>query len=131
LWSSKSHATVSSVRTQIKILLVEDDALIAMEMEERLTELGYVVLGPAATVAAAEAAVAAERPDAALLDANLAGCSSVGLGEALKRQGVRVAFCTGYDEIRDLPAHMADAPILTKPVSDQILVATLRELMAP
>ena len=69
--------------TGLKILIVEDDTLIAMELEERLGELGYIVLGPVGTLAAAEKLIAVSRPDAALLDANLDGVSSVPLGVKL------------------------------------------------
>jgi DNA-binding response OmpR family regulator len=113
-----------------KILVVEDDALIAMEMAERLAELGYAVFEPAASVEAAEKMIGAERPDAALLDANLAGVSSVPLGAKLAAMGVPVAFCTGYDAIKNLPPELARAPILTKPISDDALVAVLKAMLA-
>ncbi|MCR6643326.1 MAG: response regulator [Terricaulis sp.] len=109
---------------------MEDDALIAMELGERLDEMGYAVIGPAMTLADAEAAAAAEeRPDAALLDANLAGQSSVSVGVALVARGVPVAFCTGYDEIKNLPSELQSAPLLTKPVSDERLMAALRNML--
>lgn len=114
---------------QFKILIVEDDALIAMELGERLDEMGYAVLGPAMTLAEAEAAAQGERPDAALLDANLAGHSSVGVAAALAARGVPVAFCTGYDEVRNLPAELKTAPVLTKPVSDDKLLAALKGML--
>lgn len=101
-----------------------------MELGERLEEMGYIVLGPAQTVAAAEAAAAGERPDAALLDANLAGHSSVSVGVALAARGVPVAFCTGYDEIKNLPDELKQAPLLTKPISDEKLAATLTKMLA-
>lgn len=112
----------------LKILVVEDDALIAMELEERLGEMGYVVLGPALTLEAAEELAGTEKPDAALLDANLAGRSSVPLGAALVARGVKIAFCTGYDQIKNLPPELQGAPILTKPVSDADLRAGLAKL---
>lgn len=109
---------------------MEDDALIAMELGERLDEMGYQVMGPAMTLADADAAATAgERPDAALLDANLAGQSSVGVGAALAARGVPVAFCTGYDEIKNLPPELKNAPLLTKPVSDEKLAATLKQML--
>jgi DNA-binding response OmpR family regulator len=111
------------------ILVLEDDALIAMEMGERLADMGYVVMGPAETLEAAEAALAKVRPDAALLDANIAGKSSVELGAKLAAMGVPVAFCTGYDSIKDLPAALRHAPILVKPVGDQALHAALKQLL--
>jgi len=113
-----------------KILVVEDDALIAMEMAERLAELGYTPLEPAASIEAAEELISNQRPDAALLDANLAGVSSVPLGARLVAMGVPVAFCTGYDAIKNLPPELAKAPILTKPISDAALVAVLKAMLA-
>ena len=116
--------------SKFKILVVEDDALIAMELGERLDELGYAVAGPALTLADAErAAREGERPDAALLDANLAGQSSVPVGAALAARGVPVAFCTGYDEIKNLPPELKGAPVLTKPISNEKLASTLRAML--
>jgi DNA-binding response OmpR family regulator len=114
----------------VKILVVEDDALIAMELEERLVELGHTVLGPALTLEAAETLASQDRPYAALLDANLAGKSSVDLGAALFAQGVRVAFCTGYDKIKNLPPELEGVMVLTKPLSDADLQAGLKKLLA-
>lgn len=104
--------------------------LIAMELEERLAEMGYEVIGPAHTLEDAAAKIAAQRPDAALLDANLNGRSSVELGAALVAQGVPVAFCTGYDAIKNAPPELASAPILTKPIADATLRATLEKMLA-
>jgi DNA-binding LytR/AlgR family response regulator len=113
-----------------KILVVEDDALIAMELAERLVDLGHAALGPAHSITEAEAVIARERPDAALLDANLGGQSSVGLGVTLAGRGVPVAFCTGYDQVKGTPPELASAPVLTKPYSDAELKDTLAKLGA-
>lgn len=114
-----------------KILVVEDDALIAMELGERLADMGYEVLGPAHSIAEAEKLLATEIPDGALLDASLAqGVSSVPLGMKLHAKGVRVAFCTGYDTIKGAPPELANAPVLTKPVSDADIKTCLDALLA-
>ncbi len=114
-----------------KILIVEDDALIAMELGERLADMGYEILGPARSVAEAEALLARETPDGALLDATLAqGESSVPLGAKLHAKGVRVAFCTGYDRVKGAPPELENAPVLTKPVSDAGLKAGLEKLLS-
>lgn len=102
--------------------------LIAMELGERLADMGYDVLGPAATVDEARAISSAQRPDIALLDANLGGQSSTELAAMLAGQGVSVAFCTGYDTIRNLPSELAHAPILTKPIGDADLLKVLKQL---
>ena len=112
-----------------KILIVEDDPLIAMEMSERLEDMGYEILGPAHTVEDGARLGANQRPDAALLDANLHGKSSVELGVALAASGVPIAFCTGYDEIKGLPAHLAKSPVLTKPIPDDQLKAALEKML--
>ncbi len=113
-----------------KILVVEDDALIAMELGERLADMGYEILGPAHSLAEAEALLARETPDGALLDATLGqGASSVPLGVELLAKGVRVAFCTGYDRVKDAPPELAKAPVFTKPVSDADLKAGLEKLL--
>jgi DNA-binding response OmpR family regulator len=117
------------VADKYKILVVEDDALIAMELGERLADMGYEVLGPAHTLEEAEAALAAGTPDAALLDANVGGRTSVPLGAALAAKGVPLAFCTGYDKIKNLPPELAQAPILTKPIGDADLIAGLKLLL--
>lgn len=113
-----------------KILVVEDDILIAMELTERVADMGHAVLGPAHTIAEAEALIAKERPDAALLDANLAGVSSVPLGVQLAANGVPIAFCTGYAKVKGAPPELASAPVLTKPVSDADLRAAIATLLA-
>lgn len=117
-----------SVRKPL-ILLVEDDSLFAGEMAERVGELGYAVLGPAATIEAAEALVGRETPDAALLDGVLEGRSSAGLAATLAGRGVPFAFVTGDDRIVGLAKELCATPLLTKPVSEALLAATLARLV--
>jgi DNA-binding response OmpR family regulator len=113
-----------------KVLVVEDDALVALELSERLADMGYAVLGPAMTLDEAERVIAEEAPAAALLDANVAGRSSVDLGVMLVERGVPIAFCTGYDRIANLPARLTAAPVLTKPITDADLDICLKKLLA-
>lgn len=117
------------VADQYTILIVEDDFLIAMELGERLTDMGYALLGPAHTLEAAEALLAEKTPDAALLDANIDGKSSVDLGAKLAALGVPVAFCTGYDEVKNLPPSLKHAPVLVKPIGDHVLMGALKQLV--
>lgn len=114
-----------------RILVVEDDALIAMELGERLADMGFEVLGPAHSIAEAEQLLARETPDAALLDARLGGgASSVPLGLVLHSKGVPFAFCTGYDRVKEAPPELANAPVLTKPVNDDDIKACLEKLLS-
>lgn len=125
-----ARAIQNAMSDQYKILLVEDDALIALELGERLADMGYRVLGPARSLDEAEAVLAKDKPDAALLDANLDGVSSVPLGAKLAELGVPVAFCTGYDRIKDLPPLLQHAPVLTKPLGDAALISGLKRLLS-
>ncbi len=120
---------IGPMSSPARILIVEDDALIAMELGERVEEMGYSVLKLAHTLEQADVAIAQGRPDAALLDANLNGTSTVDLGVKLAGMGVPFAFCTGYDSVRGLPAHLAKTAVLTKPIGDSDLRATLEKLL--
>lgn len=113
-----------------RILLVEDEPLIAMEIEAELLSAGCEVIGPAGTLAGALRLVAESSCDAALLDANLGGQPVDTLATALTQRGIPFAFATGYG--RDaLPfAFREQAAVLTKPFGPDQLLATLRALLA-
>ena len=113
----------------LKILVVEDDPQVAAEMCERLEGLGYEPLGPAATIDDAICIIARTAPDAAVLDGNLAGRSSVPLAVKLAAHATPVVFCTGADFIKNLPPELAKAPLLTKPISNAMLVAALKSVL--
>jgi PAS domain S-box-containing protein len=109
-----------------RVLVIEDEPLIALETESLLEDLGFVVAGRGATLAEAWA-VAGERADIAILDVNLAGETSFALAQTLRRGGARVIFCTGYAGV-DLPPGLEDAPVLVKPVRHEALAAALQGL---
>ena len=71
---------------RLRILAVEDEGLIAMELDDMLGDLGHEVIGPAATVESALRLLEGARPDAAVVDANLGACrQAVGGGAASRR----------------------------------------------
>ncbi len=100
----------------LRLLLVEDEALIAMMAEDLIEALGHSVAITAATLGAALSACGNGDFDAALLDVNLNGDSSMALATALKARGCPFAFTTGYGAGGIDAAH-ADMPVLTKPYS--------------
>ena len=108
----------------LKLLVVEDEALIAMMAEDLLQALGHQVIATAATLADAHVACESGGFDAALLDVNLNGDSSMGLATTLKARGVPFAFTTGYGAGGIDPCH-ADMPVLTKPYALAELEAVL------
>ncbi|GAA4021917.1 hypothetical protein GCM10022280_23130 [Sphingomonas swuensis] len=109
-----------------RLLIVEDEALIGMEMERILTRRGFRLVGIATTVAEALALAEERRPDAALLDVNLAGEFSFPVAERLLEQGARVIFCTGYDCDRLIPPHLSHLAVVRKPIDPAEVAAALR-----
>lgn len=97
-----------------KIMVVEDEALVAMLVEDALLDAGFEVLGPAATVEEAMALLAQERPDAVVLDLNLAGETSTPVADELAARGIPYVIATGYGA-SGLPSGHQDAMVLAKP----------------
>ena len=113
----------------LSILLVEDEAIVAMDLELKLEQLGLDVAGPASSVNEAGDLLQRIRPDIALLDANLHGQKVDGIAETLAAMSVPFAFSTGYGR-EALPAAFDDIEILAKPFSDARLLAVLSRLAA-
>jgi CheY-like chemotaxis protein len=98
-----------------RVLVVEDEMMIAMLVEDMLAELGCAVVGPAhALDAALDLARTEDGLDAALLDVNLAGQPVFAVADALREKGVPAIFSTGYGDagLRDVDR---GAPVLQKP----------------
>lgn len=106
------------------ILAVEDEAIIAMELEAMLEDLGHEVIGPAPTVDSALALLRSSAPDAAVVDANLAGASARPIVEALTARGVPVILASGYEapELRNLGL---EAPLVRKPYGTKDLAKAI------
>jgi CheY-like chemotaxis protein len=99
-----------------RVLVVEDEAMVAILIEDLLADLGCVVVGSASTAAEAMTLAAAGQFDAALLDVNLGeGETSFAVAEALRRAGLPFAFLTGYGPAGVRP-DLRDVPVLAKPV---------------
>lgn len=116
-----------SESVKLRLLVVEDDAIIAMELEDQLSDLGHHVLGVAGTVKQALRLVEemAEQIDAVILDANLSGDSSYPVAEVLKERQIRYVVASGY-EPGELRAQGFEDPIIGKPYqSSQIEKALL------
>lgn len=111
----------------LRILVVEDEALILMEIEDMLRELGCEIVGPVSTVAAALAAIGENELDGALLDMNLRGEHSLPAAEKLLARGVPFLLVTGYAGRSGNAPTLKDAPRLTKPFSFPSLKAAMTE----
>lgn len=112
-----------------RILLVEDEALVAMLLETILEDMGCIPVGPAATVEEGLALVADPAPlDAALLDVNVAGRQVFPVAEALKARGVPFVFSTGYGE-SGLPDEWRGHATVHKPFTESAIRAALMKAM--
>jgi PAS domain S-box-containing protein len=103
-----------------RILLVEDEALVAMMMRDSLVELGFCVVGPFDRAAEALACAADEPLDAAILDVNLGGDLVYPVAERLVRRDVPFVFVTGYDA-ENIDPRFAHVPVLQKPIEREVL----------
>lgn len=98
-----------------RVLIVEDEYLVAMDLAEALEERGILVVGPVASVGEAlEQIENGQRLDAAVLDVNLGGERVYRVAEALSARGVPFIFTTGYDADL-LPESLLSVPRLEKP----------------
>jgi DNA-binding response OmpR family regulator len=108
-----------------RALVVDDDAALRLLCRVNLELEGFAVR-EAATVAEADAALAAERPDVVLLDVHLGGEQTHDLLARIRAAGIPVALVTGSVDVQDY-RESADA-ILGKPFVPQTLVETARRL---
>ena len=106
-----------------RVLVVEDEVLLAMMLEDVFSDAGAHVVGPAATVEQAIALIASEEIDVALLDVWLRDQRSDPIAESLRQQGVPYVLATGY--INPEGAELASAPTLSKPYRFEQVQAAL------
>jgi DNA-binding response OmpR family regulator len=112
----------------VRVLVVEDEFLVATLIEDMLESAGCVVSGPIARLADALDAVDHETYDAAVLDVNLGSDRIDPVADALSRQQVPFMFVTGYNS-SGLPGQHAARPRLCKPFKMADLVGTLTGLL--
>jgi CheY-like chemotaxis protein len=112
----------------LRVLVIEDEAMIAMLIEDMLAELGCAMLGPAADTARAFAMIEEAKFDAAILDVNLGGERTMPVAAILKSKGIPFVFATGYGA-SGIDAEFDDRPVLTKPFRNADLEAALRSLL--
>jgi CheY-like chemotaxis protein len=111
-----------------KVLIVEDEALIAMLLEEMLADRGYSVAGVATTVEEGEDMAKRLDFDAAILDVSLNGSYVFPVAEHLDARSIPFVFTTGYGEA-GLTEAWADRPVFTKPYDIGELTEALSQLI--
>ncbi|WP_428030589.1 HWE histidine kinase domain-containing protein [Ancylobacter sp.] len=111
------------------VLLVEDQMLIAMDVEMMLNDAGIENVVTAPSVAEAMRRLQEFTPDLAVLDVNLGAGTSAPVAEELQRLGVPFIFATGYGDRSMIPKGCEGVPVLPKPYESEPLLKALRELL--
>lgn len=110
-----------------RVLLVEDEMLIAIEIEDTLKDIGCEVVGPTGKLETALQLATDEKIDAAILDVTIRGGEVFPVAEKLLERGIPFILASGYGEWA-LPDRMRDRPRLTKPFTSEELQAQIRAL---
>lgn len=114
----------------ISLLLVEDQLLIALDVESMLNERGITNVTTSGSVADAVTKLSSMRPDAAVLDVNLGSETSIPIAEELAQRSIPFVFATGYGERGMVPASFEDIPIVRKPYDVDNLAEAIAQVMA-
>lgn len=101
--------------TERSVLIVEDEPLIAMDVEMEMRDRGWTVVGPYGSLVDAAEAVSNTRVDCAILDINVSSGTSYGLASSLKNKGLFVVFLSGSNG-EDRPDDLKDIPVISKPI---------------
>lgn len=109
-----------------RVLVVEDEPIIAMTVEDTLIEFGATVIGPATSVEDAIKLVDASSPYAALLDLNLNGKRSDAVADLLVQRSVPFVFATGYGMAPE-DSNWPGVAVLQKPYNPEQLIAALTQ----
>jgi CheY-like chemotaxis protein len=117
-----------SQRASPRILIVEDEMMIAMLLEDLLRSYGCTVVGPVARVKSAVELASSEPIDAAILDLNIAGDAVYPVADALAARGIPFLFVTGY-QARAITQPYQGRPTLQKPFRPQTLKQTLDAIL--
>jgi CheY-like chemotaxis protein len=113
-----------------RVLVIEDESLVAMLLETILEDMGCAVVGPESNIDDGLTAATTEGGlDAALLDVNVAGREVFPVAEALKARGVPFVFSTGYGEA-GLPEHWRGHPTIQKPFTEGAIRDALMKAMS-
>jgi len=111
-----------------RILVVEDEWLIALDLKDLLERWRCTVIGPVATTSAALDLIEEERPDASILDVQLRGETSERVADMLRDRESPFVVLTAYQH-HHLSGALSEAPMLRKPVDETKLRTLLAELL--
>ena len=108
-----------------RVLVVEDEALVALQLQHDLEQAGHHIVGPARSLKHGLMLASQEHIDAALLDVSLGRETSAAIADQLIARNIPFAFATGYSDSSLLPEHLRETPRLSKPY----VVTELRQIV--
>ncbi len=120
---SQPRRADTPVRAPERMLVLEDNMIIALDLEDMLVRLGVKQVIVASSVAQAFEALSNETPPFAILDVNLGQETSFPVAEALQDAGVPFAFGTGFGDSAAFPDRFKETPVLQKPYSAESVAA--------
>ena len=113
-----------------RVLIVEDDNILAMTLADELAAQGATVVGPVASVAEALDAVASSEVDGAIVDINLGGKAAFPVADALADRHVAFVFATGYLIADYIPARHINVRRFEKPTAPGVICRALEEALS-
>jgi DNA-binding response OmpR family regulator len=111
------------------VLVLEDEALIALNLQDELQDAGYAIAGPFITCAAALEWLGTHTPDAAVLDAALKDGPCREIAQELSRREVPFLIYSGHHEDRQLLAEFQHVTWIEKPVPPGVLIEACQQLL--
>ena len=105
-----------------RVLVLEDEFLIAVDLVQMLEDIGMCVVGPAPSIEAAEALLATQEVDVAILDLNINGRRSDPVAAILAARGIPFILATGYD---DAGAASGAVAVVRKPYGQAVIASAL------
>ncbi|MGN7293725.1 HWE histidine kinase domain-containing protein [Rhizobium sp. SAFR-030] len=127
--NAASPAEITELMGDLELLLVEDQMLVAADVEVMLESHGISRVTTAPSAAEALRQLKTFTPDIAILDVNLGSGTSLPIAEELTRRGVPFVFATGYSDRSVIPASFT-APVVRKPYEAQALIGAMVRLLA-
>lgn len=114
----------------VRVFVVEDESLVAMQLEDILADFGCEIVGMAMRLKRAQEMLETIASiDVAILDVNLGGETVYPVAERLRERGVQIVFATGYGRSGVLPEWQAH-PVLQKPYTEGQVASTLGEALS-
>lgn len=120
--------SVMTVPVRPRVLVVEDESLVAMLIEDMLSDMGYEVVAVAARFDQALETARTIGADLAILDLNLAGTRTDAVAEVLRARGIPFMFATGYGAA-GVTAEWSHVPVVQKPFQESDLSRALAKLV--